>query len=551
MKNDTGEDELLEAMRKLAVRSQNTLVNVVKFLDLVQDQDESAGSFVARLKGQANICNFSVKCTSITCGLNISYTDQMVTHQLVRGLSDQSIQEQTLAHSADVDKLDLTKTLKFVEAKEAGKRSSNILTETAGLNRISEFQKQKMVNKIGPAPIDNRKCGWCGLSGHGGCPNRQTRKEKCKAFNHTCENCSAIGHYSTSCKKKKSLDRQLSTLTDRDESESQLSSFCNLNSNKGGSRIKKTLPHTAYDSFRGWIAARPQGHPCLKVTAAVCTEGYEQLGLTAPKAQGKEIDTASLPDTGAQLTVAGMKQMHQLGIKRHELIPLSHGVSVANNKGLGLLGGALIEFYGKDKNGEIRRSKQLCYIAKDIDHLYLSRTACAELGLIGDSFPSIGDFSNLSVKSSKNKDVKLYDLDYASEIMSDNCTCPKRQLPPPVPIKLPFPATAENREKLKAWILETYAASAFNQCEHQPLPLMKGSPPIKLHIDGEAKPVAIHKARPVPIHWRDQVKKELDRDKWGSSPGPWICRPSTKWQYARPTQQRLHSTRHWQSQNRQ
>ena len=37
MKNDTGEDDLLEAMRKLAVRSQNTLVNVVKFLDLVQD----------------------------------------------------------------------------------------------------------------------------------------------------------------------------------------------------------------------------------------------------------------------------------------------------------------------------------------------------------------------------------------------------------------------------------------------------------------------------------------------------------------------------------
>ena len=62
------------------------------------------------------------------------------------------------------------------------------------------------------------------------------------------------------------------------------------------------------------------------------------------------------------------------------------------------------------------------------------------------------------------------------------------------------------------WIIDKYASSAFNQCEHQPLPLMKGSPPIKLHVNPEAEPVAIHKARPVPVHWRDKVLAELERD---------------------------------------
>ena len=139
----TSETELLEVMKKLAVRSQNTLVNVVKFLNMSQQQDESAGNFTARLKGQASVCNFLVKCTSASCQQDVTYADQMVKHQLVRGLSDSGIQEQMLSHAADNEGLDLTRTLKFLEAKEAGRRSSNLLTEAAGLNKMSEFQKQK------------------------------------------------------------------------------------------------------------------------------------------------------------------------------------------------------------------------------------------------------------------------------------------------------------------------------------------------------------------------------------------------------------------------
>ena len=45
--SDSGETDLLEAMKILAVRAQNTLVNVVKFLDMAQQQDEAAGAFTA------------------------------------------------------------------------------------------------------------------------------------------------------------------------------------------------------------------------------------------------------------------------------------------------------------------------------------------------------------------------------------------------------------------------------------------------------------------------------------------------------------------------
>ena len=56
--SDNDEKTLLSAINKLAVRAQNTLVNVVKFLDMAQDQDEAVGAYMARLKGQAAVCNF-------------------------------------------------------------------------------------------------------------------------------------------------------------------------------------------------------------------------------------------------------------------------------------------------------------------------------------------------------------------------------------------------------------------------------------------------------------------------------------------------------------
>ena len=41
---------------------------------------------------------------------------------------------------------------------------------------------------------------------------------------------------------------------------------------------------------------------------------------------------------------------------------------------------------------------------------------------------------------------------------------------------------------------------------------MKGSPPLILHVNNDIKPTIISKPAVIPEHWRDQVKKELDRD---------------------------------------
>ncbi len=64
---------------------------------------------------------------------------------------------------------------------------------------------------------------------------------------------------------------------------------------------------------------------------------------------------------------------------------------------------------------------------------------------------------------------------------------------------------------LREWLLDYYGATTVNVCEHQPLPLMKGDP-LKLHVDPNATPVAIHKPALVPLHWQDKVHADLERD---------------------------------------
>ena len=76
---------------------------------------------------------------------------------------------------------------------------------------------------------------------------------------------------------------------------------------------------------------------------------------------------------------------------------------------------------------------------------------------------------------------------------------------------MPYPPTEDNLDKLQNWLLDYYKSSTFNVCEHQPLPMMSG-PPMKLTIKPDAKPFAVHKPIPIPVHWQEDVYNGLERD---------------------------------------
>jgi transposase InsO family protein len=530
--SDTAEAELMEGIKRLAVRRQNCLVNVTQFLDMAQDTEEAAGSFMARLKGQASTCSYNLKCPADGCGRTVNYSEQMVAHQLVRGLADPVIQEQVLAQGAESGAMDLAKIIKFIEAKEAGKRSSLLLTSAGGLNKMSEYQKGKHI----PKP-DQTNCKFCGS-------DRCRRKTECWAREKNCNWCQSKGHAEKACNNKKngqpkrqgSQGAGTNSLLSSQEPSQQVGagSFCNLSTDNVAET--RAIGHFEYVGSQGWVARRAESHPTLQVSVSVCSEAYPALRLPPPRARHSFTTANALADTGAQLTVAGPSLLRSLRISEQELLPLSNSVTAANQATLDLKGGVFITISGRDRAGETRVTRQLCYIAGNTSHLFISKAGCRDLGIVDDQFPRVGSSPAASVanigeqeddaKAHGEPDHKLsgygsntkLSVDKTKEMIKcehdeeSNCVCLRRTMAPDAPTSLPFLATEQNREKLQQWILDFYASSAFNQCECQPLPLMQDSPPLKLFIDPAAEPVAIHKARPVPIHFQAKVKAGLDRD---------------------------------------
>ena len=64
---------------------------------------------------------------------------------------------------------------------------------------------------------------------------------------------------------------------------------------------------------------------------------------------------------------------------------------------------------------------------------------------------------------------------------------------------------------MERWLLDRYAASAFNVCTHQIMNKISG-PPLKITVDPKVPQVARHVLSQIPWHFREQLKKGLDAD---------------------------------------
>ena len=111
--------ELLSAMRRLAVIPVATGVLQSDLMQMRQLRDEPFRAFAARVRGKADTCAFTIDCT---CGLKINYTDHMIRDTLLNGIADDEIRREILGGRRLLTRA-LNEIVALVEAKEMARNA--------------------------------------------------------------------------------------------------------------------------------------------------------------------------------------------------------------------------------------------------------------------------------------------------------------------------------------------------------------------------------------------------------------------------------------------
>ena len=175
------------------------------------------------------------------------------------------------------------------------------------------------------------------------------------------------------------------------------------------------------------------------------------------------------------------------------IIPVKRRMQSATQGEIDITGAIFLKLTGTSNDNVQFSARVMVYIGPGADEFYLSRNAQEQLHIIPPSYPQVGAAA------------AIHDTEPKS------CDCPTRAPPPGRPEHLPFTATKENTPKMRQWLLDRYGASTFNKCPHQPLPTMTG-PSMKIRVDVSCTPSVTNRPARVPIHWKSDVKKQLDRD---------------------------------------
>ena len=196
-------------------------------------------------------------------------------------------------------------------------------------------------------------------------------------------------------------------------------------------------------------------------------------------------------DSGANICLAGITQMREMGLARHDLQHTKRIVGTAGGFKLQSFGWCHILF--KLNSTE---TVQPVHFSQQVNRFYLSKEACIKLHVLPINFPHC----NAIVSNDK----EAVNVNKVEKIQNRRCTPPER------PSKIPFPPVESNVEKLEAYLKDAFTTSTFNLLP--PFPAMADTKPAKIHLKPGAEPFAKHVPIPIALHRQDLIKKQLNDD---------------------------------------
>ncbi len=287
---------------------------------------------------------------------------------------------------------------------------------------------------------------------------------------------------------------------------------------------KKRLPQITLDhhvfSKGEWKKARFKPHPRASIIIAMDTTAQSKY-MTEIKNVTTQVEVSAIVDTGAQCDVWSLQDFLACGFKRDHLIPVTMGFTAANRSPISIEG-AFFATIRTSHGTKTTSCRSMVYVSSCVNAMYLSYESLLNLDIMAEtlmySSDGQGQQTHTAGESSMQNSVSKCEIRVINSgcnapgpSSEGPCSCPQRCPAPLPPTVLPFPCTAENNTRMKAWLLDRYASSTFNTCPHRALSCMEG-PPIEIHVDPTAPPKACHTPSPVPLHWQQKVYDDLLRD---------------------------------------
>ena len=489
--------DLLTSMRRLAVIPIATGVLRTDLMQMCQRRDEAFRSFAARVRGKADTCAFSADCQ---CGQKVDYTDHMIRDTLLKGICDVEIRREVLG-TANILTTAINDVIALVESKEMARNAAPI----SDVSAVSAFKRQKTApvahdgSEKSPCPVCKQLFslyskgprGW-NSTPHTLCIDcfRSRRRKK---------------HHNQASPTSAAIQNERSHLPVNNDS--HLGEILPTNSSTESNDAEDNHHALVNDQ---WVKANMREHPTISVNISM-DQAWCRSKHPPPIAK----NVVAIADTGAQTNVWSLREFLAAGFERSILLPAPNLVA-ANHSRISIDGAFFGVIQGNSRDGQRVQCHAMIYISSDVSTLYLSQETLADLGVLSPCFPSIGehrvsDEDNNTPCPSQNPTRSLTGGCASVSHQTEPCTCPQRTAVPPLPQALPFPCTPDNNPKMREWLLKRYAASTFNTCPHRALHCMTG-PPIEIHVDPHAKPVACHTPAPIPLHWQEKVREDLLRD---------------------------------------
>ena len=126
---EMAEADLLASIKRLAVNDESTLVHRIRLGKMTQSPGTGIRLFLARLRGQASLCQYVATCRVPSCNHVFDYSEEIIKDNLIRGIADPEILSDLLG-DPKTDRT-LKEIVSFITQKEEGKATKSAVGNAA------------------------------------------------------------------------------------------------------------------------------------------------------------------------------------------------------------------------------------------------------------------------------------------------------------------------------------------------------------------------------------------------------------------------------------